>query len=297
MNLTQLKYFLAVCNYQSLSKAAEYLYISQPSLSSAIRELEQSYGVKLFRRHHRGMILTPEGEVLQKNGKELLKNAEQLDRVMHDYGNDRKVLRLGVPPMIGSLLLPFIYREFLSENPDIQIEINEGGRQELLSMLSSGLLDMVFLAHNIPLTRDLSVLDIAKLEIVCCASKNHPVANFSSVCASDLLDVPLVLFKNSFFQTEEIKKWFASQGVVPNVLLQTEQLSTLRSIIKNDTAVGFLFRELIQNDTDLVPVSLSEPMLSDISLVWQKDGCMLSSMQRLLDYVSLKNPFRHFQGK
>jgi len=57
MNLNQLKYFSAVCTYQTISDAAAYLHISQPSLSSAIKELEKEFGVVLFRRHHRGMVL------------------------------------------------------------------------------------------------------------------------------------------------------------------------------------------------------------------------------------------------
>ena len=65
MNINQLKYFDAVCTFQSVSLAAEYLHISQPSLSSAIKELENEFGILLFKRHHRGMVLTPEGETLQ----------------------------------------------------------------------------------------------------------------------------------------------------------------------------------------------------------------------------------------
>ena len=66
VNLVQLKYFQAVCSYRTVSNAAEYLHISQPSLSCAIKELESEFGVLLFRRHHRGMKLTSEGEVLYK---------------------------------------------------------------------------------------------------------------------------------------------------------------------------------------------------------------------------------------
>ena len=108
MNLVQLKYFQAVCKYQSVSAAAEYLYISQPTLSSAIKELEREFGVSLFRRHHRGMVLTPEGTELLKHCERLLSHADQVERIMSDFGKRRNVLRLGVPPMIGSLFLPKI---------------------------------------------------------------------------------------------------------------------------------------------------------------------------------------------
>lgn len=296
MNFTQLKYFNAVCTYQTVSAAAEYLHISQPSLSAAIKELERDFGVTLFQRHHRGMMLTPEGELFYKMSKDLLNRAEQLEHIMNDLGKERKVLRLGVPPMIGSLLLPYIYREFLTMHPDISLEITEGGRDELLSRLSEDFLDMVFLPHNRPIDPNLSALKTASLEIVCCAAKNNPILINKEVSASDLANTPLVLFKNSFFQTEEIKKWFAVEGIKPNILLQTAQLSTVESIISNNTAVGFLFRPLIESNPALVAVPTRSPIYVDVSLVWKKDAYFLGCMKEFKEYINGKNPFNNFSA-
>ena len=75
MTLLQLKYFLAVCKFQTVSDAATYLYVSQPSLSASIKELEKEFGVALFHRHHHVMSLTPEGETLYRSAKALLEQA------------------------------------------------------------------------------------------------------------------------------------------------------------------------------------------------------------------------------
>lgn len=293
MNLTQLKYFQAVCMFQTVSDAAEYLHISQPSLSSAIKELENEFGVILFRRHHRGMTLTSEGEVLHRMSRDLLQRAEQMENIMKDLGRERKKLRLGIPPMIGSLILPGMYRDFFSAHEDITPEIIEGGRQELLRKLSEDYLDMVFLPHNRPLDPGLSTMTAARLEIVCCATKNNPVSRCAAVTPDQLAKVPLVLFENSFFQTEEIKKWFAYGGIKPNILLQTEQLSTMLSIISNHVAAGFMFRQLIEANPDFVPVSMQSPMYVDVSLVWKKGAYAFSSMQKFKEYMHNKNPFNH----
>ena len=245
MNLVQLKYFQAVCKYQSVSAAAEYLYISQPTLSSAIKELEREFGVSLFRRHHRGMVLTPEGTELLKHCDRLLTHAEQVERIMSDFGKRRKVLRLGVPPMIGSLFLPRIYREFVPFHPEIKLDITEGGRQEMLNQLSKELLDMVFLSHNASFDSSIQSIEVARQETVCCVSANSPLAKLKAVSPKDLVNTPIVLFKDSFFQTEEIKKHFAEALVTPDIILQTQQLSTLQNIIRNDLAAGFMFRDLI----------------------------------------------------
>lgn len=285
MNLVQLKYFQAVCKYQSVSAAAEYLYISQPTLSSAIKELEREFGVSLFRRHHRGMVLTPEGTELLKHCERLLTHADQVERIMNDYGKRRRVLRLGVPPMIGSLFLPKIYREFVPKHPDIKLDITEGGRQEMLNQLSQELLDMVFLSHNAPFDTSVQSIKVAKQETVCCVSKSNPLAKLKSVSPKDLADTPIVLFKDSFFQTEEIKKRFASALVKPNIILQTNQLSTLQNLIRNDIAVGFMFRDLITHDPDLVSVPLDSPINISVSLAWKHGACFFSAMDTFLDYV------------
>lgn len=291
MNLTQLKYFKAVCTYHTASAAAEYLHISQPSLSSAIKELEREFGITLFRRHHRGMVLTPEGESLLKMSTDLLGRAEQIENVMNDLGKKRKALRLGVPPMIGSLVLPHIYGQFLKSNPDIEIEITEGGRQELMQKLDDDFLDMVFLPHNRPIDQTFCSQHVTKLEIVCCVSKESPVSSLKKVSTSDLKDKPLVLFKNSFFQTEEIKKWFSIDGIIPDILMQTEQLSTVQSVISNNIASGFMFRQLIDSDSGFVSVPLEKPMYADVSLVWKKDSYVFNSMKKFKEYMHNKNPF------
>ena len=105
MNFTQLKYFEVICSCGSVSKAAEVLHISQPSLSMAIRELETEYGVFLFKRHHKGVSLTPEGETLLALSRDILTRVEDMTAIMKDLGRGRKILKLGLPPMIGSLFL------------------------------------------------------------------------------------------------------------------------------------------------------------------------------------------------
>lgn len=294
MNITQLKYFNAVCTFQSVSEAAEFLHISQPSLSSAVKELENEFSVTLFRRHHRGMTLTQEGEVLYKLSKDILSRTEQAESIMKDLGTERKKLRLGVPPMIGSLILPFVYRDFIAENEEITIEIVEGGRQELVQKLSDDYLDMVFLPHNKQHEQRFSALKAAKLEIVCCVGQDNSVAKYKEVSPDNLKNVPLVLFQNSYFQTEEIKKWFESEKIKPDIILQTSQLSTMLSIISNNVAAGFMFRQLAETKPGLVAVPLEKPIFAEVSLIWKNNGYFFNCMSKFKEYVNRKNPF--FEG-
>ena len=291
MNLNQLKYFYAVCIYGSLSVAAEYLYISQPSLSASIKSLEKEFSVSLFNRRYKGMELTTEGKRLFEMCKDVLSRTEQLEDIMKDLGNERNKLRLGVPPMIGSIILPHIYRDFCQLYPDIALEIVEDGRSSLLDKLSENYLDMIFLLHNNSLDEKFASTKVARLEIVCCASKDNIIAEYKSVAPQLLKNVPLVLFENSFFQTEEIKKWFAREKVIPNIVLQTKQLSTMLTMISNNVAAGFTFRELTETNKNFVAIPTQNPMYADASLVWKKDSYYFSCMEKFRKYVDGKNLF------
>lgn len=291
MNLVQLKYFNAVCMFQSVSAAAEYLHISQPSLSNAIKDLELEFGVTFFQRHHRGMRLTPDGEVLYNMSQDILTRSAEIENVMKNLGKQKKKIRLGIPPMIGSIILPTICRDFSPLHTDVSLDITESGRQDLAQKLSQDYLDLVILPHNEPLDDRLASLPIAKFEIVCCTAKKNALSREAFVTQERLKDAPVILFGNSFFQTEQIKKWFASACIEPNIILQTEQLSTMMSIISSNIAVGFMFRQLIEKNADMVPVSLGSPMYVDVSLVWKKDAHLPAVMNTFKEYITSKKLF------
>lgn len=291
MNLNQLKYFKAVCTYQSVSAAADVLHISQPSVSAAIKELETEFGVRLFQRKHNGMKLTKEGLELSNLSENLLEHAQKIEQIMLNLGGSQKTLRLGIPPMIGSLILPGIYRDFVAENPDISPDITEAGSRELMRSLEDGLVDMVFLPHDADIDSKYCSIPVANPEIVCCTGAENKPLGLKTIRPSDLENEPIILFKNSFFQTEKIKNWFAAENAEPNILFQTNQLSTLRNVIENNLATGFLFKELIAKDDRLAYIPLENPIKVQVSLVWNKKSAYVNCMDRFKKYIAEYNPF------
>lgn len=290
MNVTQFEYFCAVCTYQSISKAAEHLHISQPSLSIAIKELEAEIGVLLFKRHYRGVTLTETGEQLYEMSSRLLKEFKKIEQKIYDIGKKRKVLQVGIPPMIGSLFLSRIYKEFLKENEDITLQVAEGGTKRIVKALKEDALDMIFVPHTQPLDKELEALEISRFEVVCGMAEGSKPEE-KEVSLSELAGVPLVLLNNSFFQTEEILRRFSQEKVTPKVMLQTDQLSTLQNMIKSGAAAGFLFRELIENQEGIQAVPLVPPIYVTVSLVYKKDSYISESMESFREFV--KKTFRN----
>lgn len=285
MTLDQLRYFQAVCKYGSVSRGAESLNISQPSVSNAISNLEKEFGVALFTRQHKRFALTEEGALFSEMAEGLLNQADALTRTMETLEKKNKVLRIGVPPMIGSLVLPLLFGEHMQAHTSVQVRVVEDSAGGLKRLLADNQIDMAFLPHTQPFGGDWCAEPLTELQNVCCVNKAHPLAGKRSVRLECLADEPMVLFKNSFFQTERILEAFSHMSRTPNVLLDTEQLSTVQNMIAGNTAIGFLFAFLVKSMPELVAIPLDPPMTTRVSLVWKKDRRMSDDMKSLITFM------------
>ena len=292
MHFTQLKYFEAVCSHGSFSRAAEALHISQPSLSVAIKDLEAEFGVILFQRYHKGVSLTEEGEILYTMVRDILTRTDQTEKIMKDLGVGRKILKLGLPPMIGSMFLTRIYKDFCGQYPDVTIEISEDGYQNLKQKLRDGYLDVAFMSHDDTLDSELSSVFLSNLDVVCCIHKDDPMAKRPFVELKELENKPIVLFEDTFFQTVKIKERFQQENVSPRILLQTTQLSTVLNVISHNMAVGFVFAPVLENYPNIIPVPLENRLSIEIGLVYKKNAFPFRYVKEFIACMEKNNPFK-----
>ena len=284
MTLDQLRYFQAVCQYGSVSMASETLNISQPSVSSAIGKLEKEFQVMLFTRQNRKLILTKEGAILLDFANDLLSRAENAAKIMSDL-SDNQVLNLGIPPMLSSLILPILYSEFFKDHPDFKINIFEDDRSGLIRMLEENKISMAFLPHDEPFDSRFNAKHMIEVANVCCVSKEHKLAKKESVNIQDLKNEPLVLFKNSFFQTKRILERFKQNGCTPNILLDTAQVSTVQNMTSRGLAIGFIFDFLLKTTPELIGIPFDPPMYTQVSLVWKQGEYLSDKMNCLIKFV------------
>lgn len=269
MTLTQLSYFETACRLGSITRAAEQLHVSQPSVSAAIRELEAEFGYPLLDRQGRRFALTAEGRAFCEEARRLLAHAGDFRHGMLRLARHSRPIALGLPPMIGSLVLPALLAAREGAPCPFRLNITEGGRQELLQRLADGQLDMAFLPHDRPLEPHYRSISVGEPETMCCVSPSHPLARQAVVTVPQLAGLPLVLFKESFFQTERILEAFRREGVQANILLLTSQLSTVRRLVARNLAAGFLFRPLAGPEAEMLSIPLDPPMRTQVSLVWR----------------------------
>ena len=261
MTLQQLKYFQVACKYKNITRATEELHVSQPSVSLSIKNLENEFGVSLVRRGKTGFSLTEAGEELLKLADRLLDHAESVENRMRDIGNCEIHIRLGVPPMVGAVILPNLHARFSVAFPDIRFDIIESGKYSLERLLDDNLIDMAFLPHSEGnLSADYESLPLRKFQTVCCVSKEHPLCALRGITADRLAGERLVLFDESFFSSKRVLDLLAEANVSPLISHRTSQLSTIKALVRKNLAVGFLFEDLLENESDLVGIPFVPPI-------------------------------------
>lgn len=169
MDFRQLQYVLKVAECGSITKAANELYMAQPSLSSYIGKVEKELGVLLFDRSVNPIQLTLAGEEYVKEARRMLYIQEQLQKKLQDISQvSRRRVRIGISHERGIFMLPRILPVFHERFPEVSVEVVPGSHKKLSSLLSEGMLDIVMLP-TIEKTSDFRYIDVYEEEIMVCA--------------------------------------------------------------------------------------------------------------------------------
>lgn len=193
--LRQLQFFLALARRQSFSKAAEDSFVSQSTLSSAIKELEAVLGRQLVDRSTRAFALTPAGEEVAARAAPLLAAAEDLARAATDRRPLEGEFRLGVIPTIGPFLLPGGSERLKAAYPKLKLILREDLTANLVERLAAGLLDAAVLALPYDLS-GMETIDIGEDPFWFAACPDDPVTRKKSLKREDLDTVNLLLLED-----------------------------------------------------------------------------------------------------
>ncbi len=289
MTIAKLQQFLAVCQFQSVSRAAESLHISQPSVSGTIRDLESEFHVNLFRHEGRRLVLTAEGSFLQERAKKLIRQFDELSWQMEDLGNQKNRFRIGIPPMAGTIFFPQLYKAFIKEYPEISLSITECGSVHAEKLLEKGELDLIMATLPGEPSPDFSCQKLARTELMLAVSPSHRLAETRSIDVTMLAEEPLVLFGTDTAPSNAVLSLFEKKQLRPNVLLYSSQLSMIKQFISDGTAAAFLLDALVHREPDLVAIPFSTPVYFDTVLLWKKDQYLYNDVEKFLRFA------KHFQ--
>lgn len=188
-----LKIFITVVEHKNFSRAAEELYLSQPSVSLQIRNLENELGTKLMNRSSKHLELTQSGEIFYEYAKNILllydKAKEEIDQLSNVVTGGLKV---GASNTIGEYILPFVLTEFAAQFPNVGIETSISNTEEISQAVRSNHLDLALVEGDVSHS-DLVIRPLMEDEIILVVPNQHALARLPIVTAEHLQDQVWIL--------------------------------------------------------------------------------------------------------
>lgn len=306
------EYILAVYQEGGFTKAAERLFVSQPSLSASIKRIEDKVGAPIFDRSSSPIALTEVGREYVKYALSIQEKEKDFSRYVSDHTNLLAgKIRIGGSSFFSSFVLPKLISEFNEKHPQIQFEIFEDSTKNLMSKLSAGNLDIII--DNAINENENIVSEVFSSEILLLAVPKHLEINASlqnfAMTASDVkqnkhfeqnLSVNLTLFKDYPFillnpendTGKRAEKLFKKYGILPNVIFHLDQQVTAYNISCSGMGISFVSDTLIKgidNERDVYYYRLPDLTAKRNIYFYQKKNHYLSlASRKFIEYNTEK---------
>ena len=193
MTLTELRYVIAVARERHFGRAAESCFVSQPSLSVAVKKLEEELGVTIFERRSSDIAITPIGNAIVEQAQRVLDESRRITEIAHQ-GQDPLAgpLRLGMIYTIAPYLIPGLVRELNANSPKMRFYLEENFTSELLNHLRTGQIDVAIMADTIADTGFMTQA-LYQEDFVVAVPSHHPWVNRNYIGTDELKDQTMLL--------------------------------------------------------------------------------------------------------
>lgn len=233
MEIRVLRYFLTVVREESITKAAEVLHITQPTLSRQLAQMEEEVGVKLFHRGARRIELTNEGILLRRRAEEILQLVDKTEKELIEQEEQVEgKISIGCGEIAAVQVLPKLIKSFREKYPKVTFDIFTATADLVKEQMDKGLLDIGLLLEPV----DMEKYDFIRLDVkekwVILMRPDSPLAEKESITAKDLSGLPLILPRRMNVQNE-LASWFGDYYDNLNVIF-TSNLSTNSAIMVNN---------------------------------------------------------------
>lgn len=243
MELRHLRYFVAVAELENVSRAALKLHVSQPALSTQIRDLEDEVGFNLLERTAKSVRLTEAGRVFFEEARAVLKHVDEgVKKARAIAKGEETELRVGYLPAAAAHLLPPILRAFKQSMPKVQVKLLEQSNEQNLRALRAGRLQLAFLVRTTksPPLRKIRFQELSRMFARLAVSPDHPFARRRAVSLDDALREPFVAFARGEYSHyyDQLAAIFANAKGKPRVIEEHDGFSSLISAIETGTGIA-----------------------------------------------------------
>lgn len=285
MDIRQLEYFREVANLKSITKSAQKLYVSQPTITVALQKLEQELDIALFDRNKKQFTLTKEGTLFLEHVSDILKKLQGAVQEIQEHKNLQKgYLRIGIPPLVGASLFPSIITNFAKTYSLLNLDIVEDGSKNIKEYLKRDGLD-IGIINLMKLSDDFLFISLSSQELLVCLHHTHRLSECTEIDIKQLAMEDLILFNETNYNRHLIMQEFLSQDIIPHIILSTNQIATMHSLVAKNLGVCFLTREVIPQSEMIVVRSLKNKLFLEFGIVWQKKKVLSFAAKAFIDFI------------
>jgi LysR family hydrogen peroxide-inducible transcriptional activator len=284
MNLRALQYFVKLADLRHFSKAADACFVSQPTLSTQIKKLEEELGVQLVERSPKLIMLTPVGEEIAERARLVLNDIEQIRAVARRSSNPADgVLRLGLFPTLAPYFLPHVVPSVRERYPNLRLQLAEEKTEDLLRMLRQGQLDSAVLA--LPVNGEGMEVEILFREpFVLALPGGHPLAKSRNITMGDLAGAELLLLEEGHCLRDHALEVCALADAHERVDFHATSMETLRQMVAADVGITLMpmlsVKPPIAATRNVIIRHFAQPAPSrTIAMVWRSSSALASFLR------------------
>jgi DNA-binding transcriptional LysR family regulator len=239
MELRQLRYFVAVAEEGNISRAAKKIFLTQPALSRQIKALEDEIGQCLLERQAHSIRLTPVGEALVREARELLQHAEQMLERVRSAGRGIR-LRVGYAPSLAAGILSAAVENFTQTHPNARVELLDLATKEMLAGLESDKLEVVVTVGQPNETRGMVWTPLARAAWQLAVNRNHPLAQRKRITPAEVATQPLLVFCQRDYPEywEIITGWLREHRLRPQIAGEYDGVDSLLAAVESGLGVA-----------------------------------------------------------
>ena len=284
MKLNQLDYFCAVCRFHSITRAAEELYVTQPTISVAIRELENELKLRLFHHEKNRLSLTKEGEAFYQRAEALLKETRAMVSEFSSLGEKETPIRIGIPPLVSTVFFPRLTDQF-QEKTGLPVQLFEYGSVKACNLVQEEKLDCALVNMDFYNIDQFNSHVLMEDKYVYCVGRNHKYAGEKEVTFDMLKDEQLILFNTDSVQNETVSARYRTMGLEPRAIAYTSQLYTILNFLRSGTCGAFLYSALPANPRDFVQIPITPEITSQFGVIWKKGIFVPERTNKFIEYI------------
>lgn len=277
MDIRTLRYFVEVVRQQSFTRAAEKLFVTQPTISKMLKNLEDELNCTLLIRDGRKLLMTDTGQVVFDRGLAILDEFRQLEAELSDINHLNKgVLRLGIPPMVGMLMAGPISL-FRQRYPGVELKISEGGGLTVQQAVMNGELDLAMTALPVEEESSLTTRLLFSHPLCVLVPRSGDWLEQTSVSPQQLAAHPLLIYNEDFALSRQLMQLFTRHHVKPRIAVRSGQWDFFAAMVQAGVGVAILPEPICRrlDEKTLRWLPLESDLRWQLGMIW-REGVYLS---------------------